>query len=162
MVRREYKSITQWHFEIIPSLTIMSCPQIEGVSSQLDSREGNRRNLPHVWPWHNQSIWKERPWGKNIYDPLGHGGILLRKWISKTLLEGTFPSWYILWSDYEKAKKFHTIWTFLANNFKWCFGASCISVMFQSVMKYLSSQNWMSKTKQEKAVSIKFWFAFSV
>ena len=47
----------KWAFSV--ACTLMSCttqlimmftfPQIEGVSSQLDAREGSRRNLPHVW-----------------------------------------------------------------------------------------------------------------
>ena len=37
------------HQTLIQSQLMMTRPQIEGVSSQLDAREGSRRNLPHVW-----------------------------------------------------------------------------------------------------------------
>ena len=36
------------HQTLIQSQLMMTRPQIEGVSSQLDTREGSRRNLPHV------------------------------------------------------------------------------------------------------------------
>ena len=39
--------VGMWAFTSKSEL-MMTCPQIEGVSSQLDAREGSRRNLPHV------------------------------------------------------------------------------------------------------------------